>query len=334
MKVPCIIGADLSKKTIDVASHPNGQCLKITNDSEGFYRFKAWVKDQYQDLSQVKMVMEHTGAYSYRFEQFLHQQQISFSKVPGLAIKKSMGMVRGKSDKQDSIRIARYGYEKMDQLTSVEPLSAAIQRLQQLHSLREKLVANRASLRTAVKEMQFVYACSKKDLLLATQLDLIKCYDKQVTKLEQQIQAELKSEDAIEQNYELLQSIKGVGKVLAVAAIVKTNNFTKFPNARKFACFCGTAPFENSSGTSIRKRTKVSHMADKKMKTLLDLAAKCAIRYDDELRQYYVRRVESGKSKMSTINVVRNKILYRMFAVIKRQTPFYKLETKEILIQP
>lgn len=334
MKVPCIIGADLSKKTIDVASHPNGQYLKITNDSEGFYRFKAWVTDQYQDLSQVKMVMEHTGAYSYRFEQFLHQQQISFSKVPGLAIKKSMGMVRGKSDKQDSIRIARYGYEKMDQLRSAEPLSAVIQRLQQLHSLREKLVANRASLRTAVKEMQFVYAYSKKDLLLTTQLDLIKCYDKQVDKLEEQIQAELKSEDAIEQNYQLLQSIKGVGKVLAVATIVKTNNFTKFPNARKFACFCGTAPFENSSGTSIRKPTRVSHMADKRMKTLLDLAAKCAIRYDHELREYYVRRVESGKSKMSTINVVRNKILYRMFAVIKRQTPFHQLETEEKLIQP
>jgi hypothetical protein len=43
---------------------------------------------------------------------------------------------------------------------------------------------------------------------------------------------------------------------------------------------------------------------------------------DKELKEYYLRRTENGKSKMSTINIVRHKILYRMFAVIKRQTPF------------
>jgi transposase len=112
--------------------------------------------------------------------------------------------------------------------------------------------------------------------------------------------------------------------VLALVAIIKTHNFTRFPNARKFACFCGTAPFEHSSGTSIKKKSRVSHLADKKMKSLLDLSAKSAIQYDKELREYYLKRTEGGKSKMSTINIVRNKILYRMFAVIKRQTPFFE----------
>ena len=124
------------------------------------------------------------------------------------------------------------------------------------------------------------------------------------------------------ENFYLLQSIKGVGKVVTLAVIIKTHNFTRFDNARKFACFCGTAPFEHSSGTSIKKKSRVSHLADKQMKSLLDLSAKSAIQYDKELREYYLKRTEAGKSKMSTINVVRNKILYRMFAVIKRQTPF------------
>jgi hypothetical protein len=58
------------------------------------------------------------------------------------------------------------------------------------------------------------------------------------------------------------------------------------------------------------------------MKTLLDQSAKSAIQYDKELKSFYQRRIAIGKSKKSTINIVRNKILYRMFAVIKRQTPF------------
>jgi transposase len=81
-------------------------------------------------------------------------------------------------------------------------------------------------------------------------------------------------------------------------------------------------PFEHSSGKSVRRKTRISHLADKEMKTLLDQSAKSAIQYDKELKSFYQRRIAIGKSKKSTINIVRNKILYRMFAVIKRQTPF------------
>ena len=137
-----------------------------------------------------------------------------------------------------------------------------------------------------------------------------------------EIDSLINEQEPLKQNFHLLQSIKGVGKILALNAIIKTHNFTRFVNARKFACFCGTAPFPHESGTSIKRKSRVSHLADKQMKSLLDLSAKSAIQYDKELREYYLRRTANGKSKMSTINIVRNKILYRMFAVIKRQTPF------------
>lgn len=322
MKVPYIIGADLSKKSIDFATHHAGSYLKVTNDTRGYEQFIKWLKGQMVDLSDVLIVMEHTGLYSYRLEQYLYSQQVSFSKVSGLAIKRSMGLVRGKSDKQDAARIARYGAEKTGQLVISQPTPQALQRLQMLHSTRERLVRNRASLITAVKEIQEVYEFKKSDIIIASQLQLIRCFDRQIEKLDQDIAAVVEAEKDIQCNYQLLQSIKGVGKVLALAMIIKTHNFTRFNNARKFACYCGTAPFENTSGTSIRGKTRVSHLADKRVKTLLDLAAKSAIQYDKELREYYLNRTANGKPKMSTINVVRNKLLYRMFAVIKRQTPF------------
>lgn len=335
MKVPYIIGADLSKKSIDFACHSSGSYLKVTNDKEGYENLMNWLRRQAIDTSQMMMVMEHTGIYSYRLEQFLHNQQICFAKVSGLAIKRSMGLVRGKTDKQDAIRIARYGAEKSGDLMIAKPINENLQRLQILHSLRERLVRNRASLNTAVNEMQAVYEFKQSDLVIASQRKLIKNFDQQIEKIDTQIQEIIGTEKSLRQNYHLLLSIKGVGKVLALATIIKTSNFTRFNNARKFACYCGTAPFENTSGTSIRGKTRVSHLADKGLKTLLDLSAKCAIQYDKELREYYLRRTENGKSKMSTINVVRNKILYRMFAIIRRQTPYQPLTTAtEILIQP
>lgn len=325
MEVPQIIGADISKKTIDFACSVTQKNLRISNDEQGFKAFSNWISEQGIDPSRLRVVMEHTGAYSYRFEQFLHSKSLPFVKSSALAIKRSLGLIRGKTDKQDAKRIARYGMEKADQLVPAQPIAQGLQRLQMLYSIRERFVRDRASMKTAVNEMQQSYGLKDTDSIVVSHREMIKSFDQQIENYEAQIADIVKADKSMDQNYRLVQSIKGVGKVLALATIVKTQNFTRFTDARKFACFCGTAPFENTSGTRIKGRTRVSHLADKGMKTLLDLAAKSAIQFDPELKQYYSRRTAAGKPKMSTINVVRNKLLYRIFAVVKRQTPFEPL---------
>jgi len=318
------VGADLSKKTIDFVIHQLKafHFLKVDNSISGFRELIKWFQQHSIDHSEVMIVMEHTGLYSYQLEQFLHQNGISFTKVSALAIKRSLGLVRGKSDKIDARRIARYAFEKQDSLSADQPVSENLTLLQRLHSTRERLVKTRASYITAVNEEREAYKLKETDIVIATQLKVIKSLDQQIQKLEIEIHAIVQSDQDLSKNYSLLQSIKGVGPVVALATIIKTGNFTRFTNPRKFACFCGTAPFEHTSGSSIRGKTKISSLRDKKMKTLLDLAAKSAIQYDKELQEYYLKRLTIGKSKKSTRNIVRNKIIYRMFAVIKRQTPY------------
>jgi transposase len=321
MKVQHIIGADLSKRSIDLVYHLTKAYIKIDNSTDGFNDLMRWLQKLNIDISESIIVMEHTGLYSYCFENFLHQHQIIFCKLNAVEIKRSIGLVRGKTDKLDAARIAEYGYEKKNRLRVNQPLSNHMKRLQVLHSTYHRLVRHRAALINALKEYRHI-GIAEKDMIIQSQQQLIKNFDKQIQKLLSEIKMIIDEQPALHQNFLLLQSIKGVGKVLALTIIIKTHNFTRFTNARKFACFCGTAPFDHSSGTSVRKKSRVSHLADKQMKTLLDLSAKSAIQYDKELKKYYLKRVENGKSKMSTINIVRNKILYRVFAVIKRQTPF------------
>lgn len=320
-KIQHIIGADLSKRTIDLFCHLFNKHIRIDNSLSGYRELLKWILQHQINTSELMIVMEHTGLYSFCFEKFLHERQISFTKVNALAIKRSIGLVRGKSDKIDARRIAEYGYEKRSRLIAEVPTSSELQRLRLLHSTRERLVKQKASLLNVLKEYSNI-GLSKQDSIMRSQMRIIRNLEKEISKMEAEMNDIIKNNPSLQHNHQLLQSIKGVGKVLATATIIKTKNFTRFTNARKFACFCGTAPFENTSGTSIKGKTRVSHLADKNMKTLLDLSAKTAIQYDKELREYYLRRVADGKSKMSTINIVRNKILYRMFAVIKRQTPF------------
>jgi transposase len=326
-KLAQIIGADLSKGSIDLFYHGFQNHIKIKNNTAGFKELLHWAMMQKINIRTVVLVMECTGLYSFHFENFLHSHQIKFAKVNALAIKRSLGLTRGKNDKIDAGRIARYGFEKLDTLSLQKPQDPNLQRLQMLHTTRERLVKHRASLICAVKEYRIVL--KETDPIIRFQLKLIKDFTQQIKALDQAIQKQIiESGEPVKRNFELLTSVKGVGKVVATATIIKTKNFTSFKNGRKFSCYCGSAPFEHSSGKSIRKKTRISHLADKSMKTLLTQSAKTAIQHDKELKEYYQRRIEMGKSKKSTINIVRNKIIHRMFAVIKRQTPFIETYLK------
>jgi transposase len=323
MKVRQIIGADISKETIDLHCHGLNSYLHISNGATGFSEMKRWLKAQKIDPSLVMIVMEHTGLYSYHFERYLQQKHLAYCKVSALAIKKSLGIIRGKNDKIDAQRIARFGFEKKDLLQASKPIDEALHRLKMLQSTRDFYVKHRASFICALKEHGQVLKPG--DVLIRLKKQSIEEFTTKIEKLDQEIQNLLDEEPALKTNSDLLQSIVGVGPVISTTAIIKTGNFSLFANGRKFSCYSGTAPFDHSSGKSIKGKTRVSHLADKTMKTLLDQAAKSAIQHDPELKAYYQRRIQAGKGRRSTINIVRNKIIYRMFAVISRGTPYIKI---------
>jgi transposase len=101
------------------------------------------------------------------------------------------------------------------------------------------------------------------------------------------------------------------------AGIVTTNEFKNFTCPKKFACYAGVAPFEHTSGTSIKGRPRLSRKANMSMKALLHMAALVSMQYNEELRNFYERRVAEGKSKMSVLNMIRNKLIHRVFACVR-----------------
>jgi transposase len=325
--VPFVIGCDLSKKSIDLACYATRNHLRIENSLTGYKHLINWLKQQRLKPTEVFLIMEHTGLYSYCFEKFLHAYRISFSKVSALEIKRSSGLTRGKSDRVDAYRIACYGAEKRAKIKTETKMNETLDRLKILRTSRVQLVRHRASLLCSVKELKNI-GLPESDLAVKAQIQVIKTFSTQIEKLDAEIKALIEGDQQLLKNFKLLTTIKGIGRLTALAVLIKTGNFTRFSDGRKFACYCGTAPFEHTSGTSVRGRNRVSHLADKDMKCLLDLAAKTAVRHDKELRDYYERRVAEGKSKMSTLNIVRNKLINRMFAVVRRQEAYVEHYSK------
>jgi len=158
--------------------------------------------------------------------------------------------------------------------------------------------------------------------LFDVQEKMINTLNKQINKIEKEMKDIIKTDSKLKEMFDLVISVKGIGPQTTLFLIAYTAGFTKFKDSRKFASYCGIAPFSNSSGTSIRGRTKVSNLANKKIKSLLDLCAKTAIQHSPEMKNFYEKRINNGKNKMSTINIIRNKLLARAFAVVKRGVPY------------
>jgi transposase len=325
MKQFLVVGVDVSKTTLDFCFKPSGSRLTQPNNLTGFRLWMKELKGLVNDVTIVMIVMEHTGRYSRRFESFLKKKGIDYCKVPALEIKRSIGMTRGKNDQVDAQRIAEYGWLRRENLQADKPCEAGVQRLRELLSVRAKFVSHRSGYICRLKEMRSAEDFDKKDPVIVMQQKLIATLSANIKAIEKQIQELINSLPDIQQTAQLLKSIKGIGHIIAAYMIACTNNFRRFSNARKFNCYAGLAPFKRESGTSIRGRAHVSHLANKEAKTLLNLAATCAIRFDKELKTYYQKRVSEGMKKMSCINIIRSKIVARMFAVVKRQTPYVNL---------
>ncbi len=132
----------------------------------------------------------------------------------------------------------------------------------------------------------------------------------------------IESNIELKDQYERIQTVPGVGKVLAAMFIIKTNGFTEIKSARKLACYSGVVPFEHRSGSSIFYKPRVSTMADKELKKILHLAALSSIRLKNDLAEYFQRKVLEGKNKMLVLNAIRNKIIHRVYALIKNKSVY------------
>ena len=155
---------------------------------------------------------------------------------------------------------------------------------------------------------------------------VIKTLNKQLAILDGQLAELVASDEKVRHQVELLKSVDGVGDRIALYMVAVTMGFTRFENPRQFFCYAGLAPFRYTSGKSIHSKSKVSQRANKHIKALLHLAAVSAATHmkDSDYRRYYERKIAEGKHPMSVLNVVRTKLVSRMFAIIRRDSVYLR----------
>jgi transposase len=311
-----IYGIDLSKEKFDVnfidQTNQEQHCV-VKNDLSSISRFLGSLP------ADSHLVAEHTGVYGDLLLFLSNQMDINISLCSGYSIKHSLGLRKGKTDKIDAARIREYGERFYDTLGQSRINNELMGELQELYSLRHQLVKEKKMLLTKQKGVarlatRSIYAKNVYTRLL-DQLTT------EISDIESQIQEIIRSDEDFSRNFNLVTSVKGIGPVTACELIIKTANFKRISTAKKAASYAGICPFPNASGQMVKK-SKVSPMSDKSLKTLLFMCAKSAVAHNKEYRLYYQKKQLEGKPHYLIMTNVANKLIRTVFKIIESGSPW------------
>jgi transposase len=322
------VGIDISKEKCNLCYRKGLEIVleeECANEVKGLKRaFKAAFKTLCVAVDEVLVCAEYTGRYIYPLTVACQELDVFLWMDDPTRIKNSFGIIRGKNDAIDAARIAEYAYRYEDKAVRYAIAEDAIVSMKNLLSDREFLLIDKKRYQAQLTDQKKYMAPVDFRHKSSRWKKVIKTIDEQIKAIDSEIESLIAADPVLTRQKVLLTSIDGVGDRIAINMIAITGGFTRFKDARHFCSFAGLTPYKYESGSSVRSKAKISKRANQTMKALLHLSAvNVATRMKEgEYKDYYERKIKEGKHVMCVLNVIRAKLVHRMFSVIRRNQPY------------
>ena len=298
----CYVGIDVSKDTLDVFISSVDKQMQFKNNEKDIKK----LTKKLRLFPQIQIVMEATGGYEKPLAQLLSQAALPVSIVNPRQIRdfaKAMGQL-AKTDQIDARVIALFG-EKLQPRTIV-PRDEKQQQISENQARRRQLIDMIVMEKNRLAKTTGASKQSIQRVLDALEKELKSITETQAQAIQQQPDYAHKSA--------LLQSIKGVGSVVAAGLIADLPELGQL-SAKEITALAGLAPYNRDSGTLRGKRTVWGGRAS--VRCILYMATLVAIRYNAQIKAFYERLCLMGKLKKVAIVACMHKLLIIMNAMIK-----------------
>lgn len=310
-------GIDVSKKELAITMMVGDKTYycSVTNNKEGFKEFSKWLKSY--KVGKVKACMESTGIYSLAFADYLFKQGHEVSIVNPSCINAfaKSKLSRHKTDKVDSKVIAEYASKY--EIKPYIPTDPVMLELRSLYNCIGNLEAQYRKVQNYLEAKEHLAS-----VVIKTYQDLSDNLLKEIAKLEKKIDDLLDKNPNLKKDIDNIQTIPGIGKKTAIAVLSFVPNMNIFEDARGLAAFVGLTPREYQSGSSVKKRSKISKMGCHQLRKALYFPAMSAMQYNPLIKDFTEKMKSKGKSGKVIVIAIMRKLLHTIFGVIKHKTSF------------
>ena len=311
-----ILGIDLAKKTFDVTLLSAADARHhhtFPNTPTGFGELWRWVKQH--GAGSVRACMEATNVYWEALAQYLVEQDATVHVVNPARIKgyAQSQMLRNKTDKQDSATIAAFC--AVHDLTAWVPPTAAQRKLRALVRHRDDLIASRIQQTNRLQDTTDPDVRASLEMVVAT-------IASQLTAIQQQITAHLHAHTELREQHDLMDAVPGIGPVTAQKLLAEFYDLASYSSAKAVGADAGVTPANYESGSSVRRRPRLSKIGKASVRAALYMPAITVMRSSREFKAFAARLAARGKSYGVILGAVMRKLLHIIYGVVKHKAPY------------
>jgi transposase len=311
-----ILGIDISKKTFDATllddtgSRHHHQFL---NTEAGFVSLQTWLTTH--AVTTLHACMEATNIYWEDLAETLSQAgyQVSVvnpARTKGFALSQ---LKRNKTDKVDSAVIAEFCERLQPRLwTPPRPeqrqLRDFVRHLEVLKKTRTQHLNRLSTCRNPVVQQSFQ--------------TLVDTLNAQIIAIEAQIEQLFTTYPALQAQRTCLVSIQGIGKLTAAKMLGEMYDLEHYESAPAAAADAGATPAHHESGTSVRRRPRLSKVGKASLRGALYWPAITAMQHNPVVCELKARLAKRGKPFKVILGAAIRKLLHLAYGVLKHQRPF------------
>lgn len=319
------VGIDVSKDTLEVIfKEKTSKGVKIKgsskfgNTSVGFNHLLEWCNKR-ERVENVVYVLEATGIYHEDVLYFLFDKGKKVSVELPQRIKyyaKSLG-VKTKNDLIDSGVIADYGLER--ELKAWQPPGKGFKTLRDLSREHNTLMGSRSE---AMNRLHAASHSHDKNPRVTERLQqTIEFYTQQLDEIEKDIKTVVNADGKLSAKIKKVATIKGVALMTVVKVIAETGGFYLFENINQLISYAGLDVVENQSGNH-KGKTRISKKGNADLRTALYMPSLSAIRYNQKIKSFNERIMQTHKYKKQGIVAVMRKLLILIYTLWKKDQEF------------
>lgn len=308
-----ILGFDVAKATVVVAEADRRATVRsvttVNNTALDIGQFLDEVTTRHTHFT---VIAESTGDYHRSLVEACLARSIDCRLVNPILTKQfnRATVRRTKTDRMDAVNLVKLALQGEGRLATADLLTSAKPLV--------RTAARVGTLRQALQAMTHRFEGIVTDpMLVASLTTSITQLTNTVTTLRT---AALAAVDP--KGLSLLTSIPGIGPIVATSVLAELTPIDRFHSAAAIVAYAGFDPRVLQSGTSLNRMAALTKRGSPHLRHMLFLAASVARQYDPELRVYYAKKRAEGKSYRTAIIAVARKVIARIYAVWKRQTPY------------
>ncbi|HEY9100427.1 MAG TPA: IS110 family transposase [Thiobacillus sp.] len=314
------VGIDVSKRKLDCAILLNGKIKSkvVSNDRSGFALLDTWLKERSAFVNNTHICMEATGPYSEQVALALVDlgwivSVVNPARIKGFA---QSELARNKTDCADAALLARF-CAAMNPSVWTPPSPA----YRQLRAMVERLQALKDMHQQEVNRLEAHHA-SGETTVLPNVKSHIAWLDKQIAKLQREINDHIDGHPELKQDAELIASIPGIGETTVAKVLAYAGNVRRFTNAKALAAFIGICPRQRQSGSSVKGRTLISRTGHAELRKALYMPGLVALRHNPILQIFGARMKANGLAPKAVVGAAMRKLAHLIYGVVKSGKPF------------